>query len=144
MSMDEPLSRHIEEMRNMANILVPYSFPSVSIVDELIINPLKHRVFTVDGYEIAVMYGKSTFQKHQIETLQIESIYSPFLPFNLVCKLAKSFLGEDNLFYMDMFKNGKKSYCWIVRWADGAMLPPNAESESMIYEGFKYNILDIK
>jgi len=139
--MDETLNRHIREMNNMANILIPHSFPDVSITDEMVINPLKRRIITVDGYEVSVLYSKSDFKKYQVETLQIESIYAPFLPFNFVCKLGKSFLGEENLTYMDLFKDGKKSYCWIVRKLNGSTLPANDLESAMVYEGFKYNII---
>ncbi len=142
--MDETLSRHITEMKNMANILMPYSFPITTFSEELIISPLKQRVIVVDGYDIMATYSKLGFPSHYSDNLQIQSMHSPFLPFNLVCKLGKSFLGEENLSYLEIFREGKKWYCWTTKTVDGKTIPPNEDSEFTTYEGFKYSILNYK
>ncbi len=142
--MEETLGRHINEMKNMANILVPYSFPLVPLSEELIITPLKKHIVIIDGYEVVLIYNKSDFGDYYAESLQIESFYSPFLPFNLICKLGKKFLGEEHLSYTEIFRDGKKYYCWTVRTIDGKIIPPNEGAEVTTYEGFKYNIFNYK
>lgn len=136
----EDICRHIDEMKRTAELLMPYSFPMVGYTDDLSLLPLKQRVITVDGYELTVFYSKSDHQTHQTETLQIQSRHSPFLPFNLVCKVGQMFLGPNCLTFTEFFNNNRRLYCWTIRTKNGQIFPVT-EAEPAVYEGFEYNLL---
>ena len=129
-------------MHRLAEFLIPYTFPLVSIEDEAEIIALKQRQLTIDGYDVSVALSKARYSENRsIESLQIYSSYCPFLPLNLVCKIGKLFLGENQLAYADFFKNGKKIYYWTVRYISGKKVPPTNYASDYEYEGFKYKIL---
>lgn len=138
---DKKLSQHVEEMKRLSDQLVPYSFPNVDFEEECIIIPLKCRTVTVDGYDMSVSYSKSDYQKYMVESVQIQSNYTPFLPFNVVCKVARAYLGSEHLSYVDFMKNQKKIYCWTVRKKRDKAVPPSKKSRPGSYEGFDYRIL---
>ena len=140
--MVKTLKQHAQEMKKMAEILMPRTFPIVNFEKERKILVFKQRMLLVDGYEIVVLVNKSDYKTYHSSSVQIRSIYSPFLPFNLVCKLAKVFLGDIDVSYMEFFKNGKKLYCWNVRTTpNGDILPPSQDAQLGFYEGFTYSIL---
>jgi hypothetical protein len=135
------LEKQVEEMKGMAEWLIPFTFPEVIFSEEQEVLPLKQRNITLDGYEMIICYSKANYSSYFLESLQIQSYYSPFLPFTLVCKLGRAFLGKDNLSYIEFFRNGRKVYCWTIRSRDGRSLPPGNKSKMGSYEGFAYNIL---
>ena len=140
--MNKKLKRHIKEMKGMANYLMPYTYPLVDFRDEQDILILKQRSIIVDGYEVVVTLNKSDYGKYHIINLNIKSAQSPFLPFNVVCNLARSFLGSHHLTYAEFLKDNKKIYCWNQKLTTkGQSLPPSEEMESGSYEGFEYNII---
>ena len=131
---------HIAEMKHLGNILVPYNYPVVTIEAENEINVLKTREVMVDGYTLVLHYSKSFCEDHYLLTLQIVNKYSHFLPFSLVCKVAKRFLGED-LSLVETFQDNRKVYSWnYIQSLDGKFINPyeSQEDEQKIYEGFKY------
>lgn len=131
----------IDEMRGMAEILIPHSVPRVSLKFEQDVLILKQRTVTVDGYDIAICFSKSDYQEYFLESLQVQSIYSPFLPFNMVCKLGRMFLGSQHLSYIEFLRNGRKVYCWTLRLKDGQPIPPDSNNEMSSYEGFEFRLL---
>lgn len=135
------LSEHILEMRALAKLLIPFTFPRVSYVVEMKVLPLKCRTIVVDGYEISINFSISDREDHEIEAVQIQSAYTPFLPFALICKIGREFLGSSHLAYVDFMKNSKKIYCWTLRTRHHEPIPPK---KSIIgkYEGFEYNIIN--
>jgi hypothetical protein len=135
------IKQHVEEMRNMANVLIPFTFPQVDFEEEQEVLLLKQRNIIFDGYDITICYSKANYDKYFLESLQIQSYYTPFLPFVLVCKLGRIFLGENNLAYVEFFRNGRKVYCWTIRSKNGQSLPPENKTKPGIYQGFKFNIL---
>jgi hypothetical protein len=104
----------IKEMKAMADILVEYSFPKVSKESEAEINILKIRNICIDGYDLILHFNKADYEKCFINSLQIFSKFSTFLPFNVVFKIARKFLGNDNLFLYEEFATDKKVYCWCL------------------------------
>lgn len=127
----------------MAEILVPHTFPLVDYEEEQDVLILKQRQITVDGYEVIVMLSRADYKKYHMVSFQVQSATSPFLPFNLVCKLAKSFLGPKYLSYVEFLRAGKKVYCWTLRITpEGRFLLPSKETEPSVYEGFEYNVLN--
>lgn len=108
-----------EKMNKMAFELIDYTYPNISIQEEEDIRWLKTRYIFVDGYYLSIFLSISNNDDINITSLQIFSIYSPFLPFNLVCKIAQTFLGKKYLNFMKINANDKTIYCWHVYKKDG-------------------------
>lgn len=125
----------------MANMLIPHTFPKVPFEHEQDVLMLKQRRITVDGYQITLCLSRADYGEYYLDSLQIQNTSSPFLPFNLVCKLGRAFLGEQNLSYVDFVKDNRKVYCWTLRVRDEKPLPPSKKSQKSSYEGFEYSIL---
>jgi hypothetical protein len=135
------LEEIIESMRTLGDILIPHNFPRVplSMEDDLAI--LKQKEVIVDGYPVVLHYQKSDYTQYLIENLQIYGKNSPFLPFNLVCKLGKKFLGSHHLSLVEVFKENRKIYIWSVCVDNRGRpipLPWEKDTEECIFEGFNY------
>lgn len=142
MSLDE----QVKAMRGLGEVLMPYNFPKVPAEEEEDVNSIKTREITVDGYTLIVHYSKAEYQQHYLETLQVLGKYTPFLPFSLVCKIGRRFLGPNHLSFVELFK-GNKIYCWtVVKDRDDIAVPGpyNNDIESRIFEGFEYRVMDSK
>lgn len=135
------LYQEVEEMRSLANMLVPHTFPLVDFKHEQDILMLKQRNLLIDGYDILVCYSKADYGTYFLESIQLQSAFAPFLPFNIVCKLGRIFLGSKNLSYIEFFKNNKKVYCWTIKSREGRSLQPDKKTKPGSYEGFEYTIL---
>jgi len=141
----EKLNDIIEQMRSVGEYIMPYSFPHVpvSMEDESLII-FRQRDAVIDGYSITVNYQKSDYGEVFMETLQIFGTKTPFLPFNLVCKLGKRFLGSANLSLVELFKNNRKIYIWTV-WVDKqgkpTYSPYEVETEECTFEGLQYSYM---
>jgi len=140
--LDNNFQKKIKEMKGMANMLTPHTFPKVSFNQEKEVLPLKQRKAMVDGYDVVLCYSKADYSDYFLESIQVQSCYAPFLPFFLVCKIGRAFLGQDNLSYIEFFRNGKKVYCWTIKSRNGRSLLPGSRSKPGSYEGFTYNILE--
>lgn len=135
------LDEHVMEMKNLGEVLISHSHPQVPIHDDQIINVLKMRDIYVDGYYLVTHYNKCDYNTHYLQTLQIFSKNTPFLPFNLVCKIAKRFLGEEFLSLVEVFANGKRVYCWTLisdRKGNPILNPECENGEGCNYRGFEY------
>lgn len=111
--------KEINEMKNLAKILVPYSFPIVSPEDEDIISCLKQREMCINGYDVIVYFNNCSYTKVSLKTLQIYGKYFTALPFFLVCQCAYRFLGDKELSFVEVHsKNNydiyRKIYVWTV------------------------------
>jgi hypothetical protein len=139
---EQKLDEIIEEMRNVGEVLVPYNYPKGSVNiwgDQLII--FKEREAIIDGYPVIIHYQKSDYDDHFLETLQIFGKNSPFLPFNLICKLAKRFLGSHHLSLIEVFRDSRKLYVWAVcvdKKGRPIPSPYDSETEPCEFEGFNY------
>jgi len=136
----------IISLKKMAQMLIPYTFPLVDFREEHVILPLKQAMLKVDGYDLVLHYSIADYKRHYLETVQIQSTTLPFLPFSLVCKIGKRFLGTKSLSYVDLYKEDKKLYCWTLKRSKlGDILKPRkGETKITEYEGFSYNILNPK
>jgi hypothetical protein len=132
----------VKEMKTLADSLSSFSFPKVSLKKEKDVLILKQRSIILDGYFIALCLSKSDYGNFFLESLQIQSEYSSFLPFNIVCKLGKVFLGEKDLAYTEFFKENKKIYFWSIKTKDGLIFNTEENSEIINYEGFKFFIMN--
>lgn len=135
------LDKLIHNMTVIGDMLVPFNFPRGPILEDSDLDILKQREATIDGYPVWMLYQKFDYETHYMKTLQIYGKNSPFLPFTLICKLGKRFLGEDYLSLVEVFKDGRKIYVWNV-FADkeNVPIPPpyELESEDCNFEGFSY------
>jgi hypothetical protein len=135
------LREEVAEMRAMADMLVPYTFPVVDFRVEQDVLLFKHRSFAVDGYDLSVCFSKADYGEYFLESFQVQSSFAPFLPFAVVCKVGRAFLGSNNLSYIEFFKNNRKVYCWTIRSREGRPLPPDKKNKPGSYEGFQFSIL---
>lgn len=139
------LSQNIKEVKSFGNWLMPYNFPKTSIEEEDEIGFIKSREIVVDGYSVVVHYNKADWTEHYLEILQITGRYSSFLPFSLVCKIGKKFLGDKELSYVDFIKDGRKVYCWTVVLDLNNLPIPNpykVDVSDCSYEGLCYRCLN--
>ncbi len=143
--MHKSLDENILEMKRTSHFLMNYSFPKVPPEDEDDINILKVRDVCVDGYDVVLHYSKTDYDNYFLETLQILGKYSSFLPFALVCKIGKRFLGENYLSLVEVFKDNRKIYCWTrVSNYDGesVQMPNQEDARCESYEGLEYVLID--
>ncbi len=135
------IQKTIDAMKNMADFLIDYSYPKMSFKYEEQILCLKQQTIRVDGNDLIVSYSKADYEDHILETLQIQSQQVPFIPFNVICKTGRLFLGHKNLSYVDFFKYNRKTYCWVVKSLDGERLQANTDSSVTSFEGFEFYVL---
>lgn len=132
------LRQEIDEMKAMAERLVPLTFPLVKFTEEQEVLLLKQRTVVVDGYPMLLCYSKADYEDYLLESLQVQSSYSPFLPFWMVCKVGRAFLGRHHLAFVEFFKNHRKVYCWMAKSRDGRRLHAEKNTVPASYEGFRY------
>lgn len=131
----------VTEMKDLSEILVPLTYPKADFKIEQDILLFKQRTVVFDGYELIVCYSKADYGKYFLESLQLQSTYAPFLPFIVVCKLGRAFLGENHICYIEFFKNNRKVYCWTLKTKNNKSLAPSKKMKTVVYEGFEFNLL---
>ena len=138
-------------MKEMAEILVDYSFPSVPPMDEEAISVLKQRIITLDGYEVTVYYSKSTYKGDTVlKTVQVYSRTMSYLPFRLLCKIAKMFFGSEEPGYLDVSDSrlygtpeSRQVYIWTLYYDKNGIIPFEknpifSDLSRCEFEGFVY------
>lgn len=140
------LDEAVKDMKSFGTFLMDYSIPKVSKPDDEDINFIKTKEFMVDGYTVIVYYSKNDWNTHYMEILQITGKYAPFLPFSLVCKIGKKFLGDKHLSYVDFVADERKTYCWTAASDKGnnpipAPYKKESLSDDYVYEGLCYKCL---
>ncbi len=140
------LDTHISQMRSMGEFLMPFNQPKGDAEDEEAIDILKDREITVDGHELVCSYSKADFGDHLTESLTIFGQWSGFLPFGMVCKVARRFLGDEHLSLVDHYRDGRKWYVWTVcRSRDDVAIPSpykDSKAEDQEFEGFRYKCMN--
>lgn len=140
--MVKTIDQHIEEMRNVGDLLVPHSVPNVSFYEEREVDILKRRSIWIDGYHIAVLFSKSDFGKFCLESLEVSNLTGPFLPMIVACKVAIKFLGGHELKLSEHWVLGRKVYIWTIR-VDKKGRPIPSEGDVYNYGNFTYCYEDI-
>lgn len=135
------LQDHVKSMKSMAETLIPLTYPKSNPQDEQDILLLKQKNITIDGYEVFICFSKSDYEDCYLESIQIQPFYTPFLPFNLICKIACAFLGSKHLSYIEFIRNNKKIYCWTIRSKDGKLIPPDKSLRRASFEELEFAIL---
>lgn len=136
--------RLMENMKAIAEMLIPHCFPKVPVTEEDDLEVLKQREAVIDGYTVMMLYQKADYETHFMKTLQIYSKNNPFLPFSLICKLGKKFLGSDYLSLVEVYKDGRKIYIWNVftdTYGEAIAPPYDIPTEECHFEGFNYSYL---
>jgi hypothetical protein len=143
----KPIEETVRSMRSMAKFLMPHTFPLVPPEEENDVNYFKTRDATVDGYEVVLTLSRASYKTHYLESFQVSGKYVPFLPFRLVCKLARKFLGDQHLGFVDFFAENKRKYCWTLV-LDQQERPINSpyenRSEHRSFDGLEYDYMDPK
>lgn len=143
----EPLEELIERTRRLGDRLVPLNWPMNRQGDEQDLSILKTSKTAVDGYEITLHYNKADHGDYYLETLQIYGQHTPFLPFNLVCKVARRFVGSKWLYLVELMQEHKKVYIWTVcvdKKGHAIENPRQKSAELLLFEGFEYRLMDSK
>lgn len=142
----QPLEEVVKYMRALGETLIPYNYPKAPAEWEDDISILKINDVWVDGYNVGVHYSKADYGDHYLITLQVWSKNSPFLPFNLVCKVARKFVGEDSLALVEFFRNSRKIYCWTQTLDLDSQPCPNPQQgdsvEFRVYDGLAFAHVD--
>ncbi len=142
------IDEHVKRMRAMGEILVSYNFPKVKPEEEDAVSVLKERDIVADGYDLCCHYSKSDYGEYLMEMVQVFGRNTPFLPFCLVCKLGRKFLGDKHLSLVEIYRHNRKMYCWTVAVdRDGKPIPsPFQETkyEDHEFQGFRYRLMNPK
>ncbi len=129
---------HVREMKGLAEALTPYSPPRHPKDDD--ISWLKTRDVVVDGVPMVVHYSVADHGDLKPAVLTIGCKNVPFIPLTVVCKVARMFLGTENLTLFEYTKGGSKIYSWMVLFNKGIPVENHhtdkAEKES--YNGFDF------
>jgi len=139
-----PLEKTVTSMRRMGEILMPYTYPLTPKSEAEDIACLKLNELMVDGYQIYIQYSKGNYGEYFLESVEILGKNAPFLPFVLVCKIAKVFLGEEHLAYVDFWHDNRRHYCWtLAKNEDDESMPGpyKVEMDHGEYEGLEYSVL---
>ena len=139
--MEISLAQHVKELRDVGDLLVKYTFPLADFKLEQEILLLKQRTLMVDGYDIHVCYSKADYGDYILESLQLHSVYAPFLSFAVACKVGRSFLGSSDLSFIEFLRNNRKVYCWTVKTKNGKSIPADKRNKSMTFEDFSFTML---
>lgn len=139
-----PLEETVAQMRRMGEMLIPYTYPMTPKSEAEDIAPLKLHQMMLDGYEIYVQYNKGNYGEYFLESVEIVNKNAPFLPFVLVCKVGKAFLGDKHLAYVSFWTDNRRHYVWtLAKDEDDQPMPGpyKVEMETNQYEGLEYDVL---
>lgn len=131
-----PPEKHFEEMKRTAKLFEPFSHPKIP--DDPDISWLKHREIYVDGYPLIVHYSHNDHGDIFLKTITIGCKHVIALPFFLICKIARKYLGDDGkLIYYEHVRGGRKIYSWVQITQEGKpLLESNLEKDN--YDGFEF------
>jgi len=136
----------VKQIKSFADFLMPYNYPQAPQSDEDDICILKTNEVYIDGYSLILYFNKAEFVDCYAESLQISGKYFPFLPFSLVCKIGKAFLGDECLALAEVIRDSRKIYCWnlLTTKVGKPVSNPYYGNNLRNYEGLEYNYLNPK
>lgn len=137
------LNTIVKDLKDASNLIVNYTFPKVTTVIEADFDFLRSTRACVDGIVVNIYYTKSDYEVHFFETVQIIGEYSPFVPFSVVLKIGRAFLGDNNLTLTEFYQKNRKVYCWnLITGKDGQQFPnENLRGERCCFEGYNYTYI---
>ena len=133
----------IKRMKKLAKSFVNLTFPHSKGDDQDLVL-LKSSDVLIDGDTVIIFFSTSDYTDHLVKTFQIYPKNHSFLPFHLVCKMAKKFLGEQHVSLLEVFSNNKKLYCWsVVTNLDEEPIenPNNSNGEKREFEKFNFQVM---
>ena len=136
----------LEHLREVAEYLIPHTYPVSPASVEEEISVLKKMEFMVDGHNVVVYFNKANYGGYFLETFQILGKNSPFLPFQVVVKLAQVMLGDHYLSFVEFYQDDRKVYCWSVCVDQEGKPKPSPIEETTVpceFEGFEYKSMHI-
>ncbi len=140
------IDEQINNLKRIGERLVPFNFPRAHQRQEQAVYVLKHADVDLDGYQIQIHYNKADYKTYTLLTFQVMGKKIPFLPFNLVFKLARKCLGEDYLSLLEIYRHRRKIYCWtLVLDKDGEPREypyEEEEVEHLQYDGYEYTYMN--
>jgi hypothetical protein len=137
------LDEIIARMRTVGEQLTPYNYPQADPKLEDDLNIIKTKEFVVDGYEILIHFSRADHRAYVVETVQVLGKNTAFLPFCVVVKVARKFLGNHHLNLVEFFKDNRKIYCWTIS-LDHRGCPVPHQAEQVVpqkFEGFEYSYM---
>lgn len=134
----------IDEMKALGDRLIEFTHPRAATSLEDDITVLRSRDIVVDGYQVTVFFSKADYGEYRLETFQVLGKWMPFIPFNVVCKLARKFLGDKDLSLVEIFLDQRKTYVWTLTTDPEGRVKPPVQSViyDMEYDGLKYHYMD--
>jgi len=129
----------VREMKGLAGVLQPFTPPRHPADSD--ISWLKQREMIIDGYPFIAHYSEADYGDVLMQVLTIGCKFAPFVPFNIVCKAVKLFMGDrDNLTLFEYTGEGRKLYSWMLASRDGKPVDDfqMANSEKDNYNGFNF------
>lgn len=138
------LEKIVKSSKGMAEHLIPWTFPISGLQTEHDVMPLKSTRTVVDGYPLVLTFSVADFEEYFLDTLQITSSSAPFLPFNLVVKIAKKFLGTEHLYLLEFVNKGRRVYYWTLftdEYGKAIENPKQDNYENLNFEGFNYKYI---
>jgi hypothetical protein len=132
----------VKNMKSLAVMLMPHNYPQnpMALFEEDL-EIFKEREVVIDGYSVILYYQISNYEIYHLKSLQVHNKIGPFLPFNVVVKIAKKFLGTEQLSLIEVFKSNKKIYCWSVATDEKdnpVETPYISDAQPCEFEGLKY------
>jgi hypothetical protein len=140
----QKLDQTISEMKSLGEQLVEFTHPKADTSIEDDITVLRGRDVMVDGYHLTLFYSKADYGDYNLETFQVLGKWTPFVPFTVVCKLAKKFLGDKELCLVEIFLDQRKTYVWTLTTGPDSKPrhPVQAIVSEIEFEGLTYCYMD--
>lgn len=126
--------KEVEEMKSLAQYLTSYTPPLHP--RDADISWLKSREICVDGIKILTNYSIADHGDLKPCILTMSAKNMPFLPFTIVCKVAKMFLGTEELTLYEYTKDGSKIYSWMLLLRKNKPVCVEPASDKVIYHDF--------
>lgn len=137
------LNTIVKDLKNASKLIIELTYPKASTLEEANYDFLRSSRACIDGFLLNIYYTKSEYDDHFFETVQIIGEYSPFIPFHVVFKIGKAFLGEENLSLTEFFQKNRKVYCWnMITGKDGQQMSVDLlRGQKCNFEGCKYTYI---
>lgn len=138
------LDQIVEEMKQVADTLVPYNWPQNHPRLEFDLNLIKARQMDLDGYSLIVHFNRADHGDRYEETLQVLGQRTSFLPFSLVARMGRLFLGTAGLSLVEILRDNRKIYCWtcsVDKTGRPLSIGHSYKTERCEYDGLKYHYI---
>jgi len=136
----QSLDSLVSRMRVVGEQLMPYNHPQSDVKLEDQLHWVKLKEINIDGYDVVIHFNRANHETHFVESVQIYGKKSAFLPFTIVVKIARKFLGSHHLNLIEFLKDNRKIYCWTLMVdRRGRPMPSEFERTLQKHEGFQYS-----